>query len=381
MAKEDYYALLGVERDASPADIKKAYRKLAVQYHPDKNPGDKSAEDRFKQIGEAYEVLADPEKRAAYDRFGHAAFTQGGAGAGRGGFHDPFDIFREVFSGGAGGSIFDEIFGAAAGGTRRRDASGRQRGSDLRYDMPITLEEAASGSQKTIEIEKYETCERCNGAGSASGKMRTCTTCGGQGQVVSSRGFFHVQQTCPDCRGTGGILSDPCTDCQGEGRTLQKARIKFNVPAGIDHGQRLRSPGNGEAGVRGGPHGDLHVVIHLREHELFEREGNDLHCEMPIPLAQAALGGELEIPTLDGKRTIKIPAGTQSSHAIRVPGAGIKGHGSNEKGNLYLHVQVEVPSKLNGKQKQKLEEFVASLGDQNLPMQKSFRQRAKKFLK
>jgi len=384
---QDYYELLGVARNATAADIKKAYRKLAMKYHPDQNPGDPKAEAAFKEIGEAYEVLSDDQKRAAYDRYGHAAFKQGAGAAGPSGgpFHDPFDIFREAFGGaagggGAGGSIFDEIFGnAGAAGGRRRDASGRQRGSDLRYDLPITLEEAAFGCNKLIEIEKYDTCETCTGAGSPSGGMKTCTTCGGAGQVVSSKGFFHVQQTCPACRGTGGILSDPCRSCAGDGRTLQRARIKFKVPAGIREGQRLRSPGNGEAGFRGGPHGDLHVVIHIREHELFERDGDDLHCEYPVAFDKAALGGEVEVPTLEGKRTIKIPAGTQSGTTVRVAGGGILGYGSKEKGNLYLHVQVEVPTKLNQAQRDKLQAFVESLEDKNQPVRRSFLDRAKAF--
>jgi len=379
--KRDYYQVLGVSREASQAEIKKAYRKLAVQYHPDKNPGDVKAEERFKEIGQAYEALSDPQKRAAYDRYGHDAFTQGAGAGPAGGFHDPFDLFREVFGGaaGGGGSIFEDLFGAAAGGTRRGGQSARQRGADLRYDLPITLEEAVFGTDKVLEIEKYDTCGRCEGSGSASSGVKTCGTCGGAGQVVSSRGFFHVQQTCPTCRGMGSVLSDPCRDCAGEGRSLQKARIKFKVPAGIREGQRLRSPGNGEAGIRGGSHGDLHVVIHVLEHDVFERDGDDLHCELPISFGEAALGGQIEVPTLEGKKMIKIPAGTQSNSTIRVAGAGILGHGARDKGNLYLHVQVEVPEKLSNKQKQKLEEFASTLTEKNLPLRQSFLRRAKKF--
>lgn len=380
--KRDYYEVLGVSRDASASEMKKAYRKLAVQHHPDKNPGDKAAEEKFKEISEAYDVLADEEKRAAYDRYGHAAFSQGGGGGG-GGFHDPFDIFREVFSGGGGGggSIFEEIFGGGGGGGRQRDPSGKQRGSDLRYDLPISLEEAAFGTSKVIEIEKYDTCTTCTGNGSTSGGFKHCGTCGGKGQVVSSRGFFHVQQTCPNCRGTGQVLTDPCRECAGDGRTVQKARIKFNVPPGIRHGQRLRSPGNGEAGVRGGAHGDLHVVIHVREHEIFERDGDDLHVALPVPLDKAILGGEMEVPTLEGKRVIKVPSGTQSGNTIRVVGGGIKGHGGDDKGALFLHVNVEIPIKLNGKQKEKLLAFTETLGDGNSPIRKSFLDRAKSFFK
>jgi molecular chaperone DnaJ len=380
---QDYYETLGVPRNASTADIKKAYRKLAMKYHPDQNPDDPAAEAKFKEVGEAYEVLSDDQKRAAYDRYGHAAFQQGAGapGGAGGGFHDPFEVFRDFFggAGGGGGSFFDEILGGAGGG-RRRDASGRQRGSDLRYDLPITLEEAAFGCNKLIEIEKYDTCEACSGAGSASGGgMKACTMCGGAGQVVSSKGFFHVQQTCPTCRGTGGILSDPCRSCLGEGRTLQRARIKFKVPAGIREGQRLRSPGNGEAGLRGGPHGDLHVVIHLREHDVFERDGDDLHCEFPVPFDKACLGGEIDVPTLEGKRSIKIPAGTQGGTTIRVAHGGILGYGAKEKGNLYLHVQVEVPTKLSHAQRDKLQAFVDSLEDKNQPVRRSFLDRARAF--
>lgn len=387
MAKRDYYEVLGVSRDAAAADIKKAYRKLAVKFHPDKNPDDKDADTKFKELGEAYEVLSDDQKRAAYDRYGHAAFSQGSPGAGGGGgFHDPFDLFREVFSGGGGGggggSIFDEIFGGGGGGGRRRpDSSGRQRGSDLRYDLPISLEEAAFGTSKVIAIEKHDKCGKCSGSGSKSGKTKTCGTCNGQGQVVSSRGFFHVQQACPTCRGAGQILTDPCGDCQGEGRTLQKSTQRFNIPAGIREGQRLRSPGTGEAGVRGGPPGDLNVVIHVKEHDVFERDGDDLHCELPLTFLQAAAGGQIDVPTLEGKRSIKIPPSTQSSTTIRVSGGGILGHGANRKGDLYLHTQIEAPEKLSGKQRAKLEEFMESVKDENWPIQKSFRERAKRFLK
>ncbi len=378
--KRDYYEVLSVTREATQVEIKKSYRKLAVTHHPDKNPGDASAEEKFKEIGEAYDVLSDEQKRAAYDRYGHGAFSQGGAGGG-GGFHDPFDIFREVFSGGGGGgSIFDEIFGGG-GGRQQRDPSGKQRGSDLRYDLPITLEEAAFGTSKVIEIEKYDSCGGCSGSGSTSGGFKHCSTCGGKGQVVSSRGFFHVQQTCPTCRGTGQVLTDPCRECSGDGRTVQKARIKFNVPPGIGHGQRLRSPGNGEAGLRGGPHGDLHVVIHVREHEIFERDGDDLHVALPVSLEKAIIGGEMEVPTLEGKRMIKIPAGTQSGNTIRVAHGGIKGHGRDEKGALFLHVNVEIPIKLNGKQKEKLIAFAESLNEGNSPIRKSFLDRAKNFFK
>src|SRR3954466_7309497 len=298
--KRDYYEVLGVGRTAAGEDIKRAYRKLAVKFHPDKNPDDPHAEEKFKELGEAYDVLMDAEKRAAYDRFGHAAFAQGGMG--RGGFHDPFDIFREVFGG--GGGIFESFFG---GGTGAED---RQRGSDLRYDMQITLEEAAFGVEKEIEVRKLDTCDKCNGTGAESGSRTiNCPTCGGRGQVISSRGFFQVSQTCPRCRGVGEILEKPCPQCQGDGRVEKPTRIKLTIPAGISNGARLRSSGNGEAGIRGGAHGDLYVVIHIKEHKVFQRDGDDLYCEVPIAFSTAALGGEMAVPTLHGKANLKVPAG------------------------------------------------------------------------
>jgi len=292
--KRDYYEVLGITRGASAEEIKKVYRKLAVKYHPDKNPGDSAAEEKFKELGEAYEVLMDENKRAAYDQFGHAAFGAGG-GPGRpgaGGFHDPFDIFREVFGMGTegGGGIFDQIFGSGAS----RDRSGRQRGSDLRYDLQISLEEAAFGVDKEIEILKHETCGHCGGSGAESGsRAATCPTCQGRGQVISSRGFFQVSQTCPRCRGTGQVIERPCRECGGDGRQEKRTRIRMKIPAGIDDGARVRSLRNGEAGVRGGASGDLYVVIHVREHEIFTREEDDLYCDVPISFWTAAIGTTL----------------------------------------------------------------------------------------
>ncbi len=377
--KEDYYQLLGVDRSASGDQIKKAYRKLAVKFHPDKNPDDPAAEERFKQIGEAYEVLMDEDKRAAYDRYGHAAF-EGGAGASRGGgggFHDPFDIFREVFGGGGGGGIFEEFFG---GGARSRDASGRQRGSDLRYDLQISLEEAATGAEKALELEKLAKCDTCTGSGvGPGGKMVNCRTCGGAGQVISSRGFFQVQQTCPDCRGAGQTISQPCPTCRGDGRKKETSRIKLRIPAGINEGSRLRSSGNGDAGVRGGPPGDLYVVIHLKEHPIFERVDEDLYCEIPVSFGKATLGGELVVPTLEGKASVKVPAGTQSGTTFRLRGKGIQDLSTGRKGDLHVKVQVEVPTQLNADQRAKLENFCDSCGDENSPLHESFFQKAKKF--
>ncbi|MEM6910497.1 MAG: molecular chaperone DnaJ [Verrucomicrobiota bacterium] len=376
MAKRDYYEVLGVARNASEAEMKKAYRKLAIQYHPDKNPDDASAEAKFKELGEAYEVVSDPEKRAAYDRYGHAAFEGGGGGARGGGFNDAADIFSQVFGGAFG---FEDIFGGGGGGARRRAVD--QRGSDLRYDLSITLEEAAMGVEKQLELKKYARCETCNSRGSKTGNaMRTCPTCGGSGQVVSSRGFFQVQQTCPDCEGTGQIIADPCSDCQGEGRLQRKSRIKLNIPPGIDEGSKLRSTGNGDVGLRGGSPGDLYVVIHLKPHDVFEREGSDLYCKIPISFAKAALGGQQEVPTLEGKTDIKIPAGTQSGVTFRVRGRGVP-HLSQTggKGDLFVTTQIEVPSSLNKEQKEKLEAFSESIGEKNSPMEEGFLKKAKRF--
>jgi molecular chaperone DnaJ len=381
--KRDYYEVLGVPRDVSAEDMKKAYRKLAVQYHPDKNPGDKAAEDKFKEVGEAYDVLSDAEKRAAYDRYGHAAFSggMGGPGAGGGGgFHDPFDIFREVFGGGGGG-IFETFFGGGGGGARRR-TDGPQRGSDLRYGMEITLEEAAQGCEREIEYERLTSCKTCSGSGSASGGgKKTCRTCGGAGQVISSRGFFQIQQTCPDCSGSGETVADPCKACRGVGRVKQNAVVKVKIPAGIEDGSRLRSSGNGDVGAKGGAAGDLYIVVHIRAHEIFEREGNDLHCDMPLAFATAALGGEITVPTIEGKASVKIPAGTQNGTTLRLRGKGMKILGSNSQGDLYVHVQIAVPSKLSTEQKAKLQEFADLIGERGTDAEESFFEKAKKFFK
>ena len=375
-SKRDYYEILSVSRTASAEEIKRAYRKLAVQYHPDKNPDDPRAEEKFKELGEAYDVLSDPEKRLAYDRFGHAAFAQGGGGAG-GGFHDPFDIFREVFGGGGGGGIFETFFGG--GGMQ---AEGSQRGSDLRYDMQITLEEAAFGVEKEIEVRKLDLCDKCEGSGAAPGSRAvTCPTCRGRGQVVSSRGFFQVSQTCPSCRGLGEVIDHPCDRCGGEGRVEKTSRIKIKVPAGISHGSRLRSSRNGEAGVRGGGQGDLYIVVHVKEHPIFQREEDSLFCEVPISFATAALGGEVPVPTLEGKASLKVPAGTQSGQSFRLRGKGVIHVNSRERGDLFARVLVEVPTHLNSEQRQKLEEFAALCGEDNTPLHKSFFERAKEFFR
>ena len=374
--KRDYYDVLGVGRSATGEEVKRAYRKLAVKFHPDKNPDDPHAEEKFKELGEAYDVLMDPEKRAAYDRFGHAAFASGGAGFGRGGFHDPFEIFREVFGGGDfGGGIFETLFGG--GGARSED---RRRGSDLRYDMEIKLEEAAFGAEKQIEIEKLDACDKCGGTGADSGSHRTrCPTCAGRGQVVSSRGFFHISQTCPRCHGAGEIIEKPCQKCRGEGRVEKLSRVNLKIPAGIREGTRLRSLANGEAGVDGGSPGDLYVVVHIKEHKIFQREGDNLYCEVPIPFPVAALGGEIDVPTLEGKAHLKVPAGTQSGQMFKLRGKGIINVNGRGHGELFARLLVEVPSRLNAEQRRKLEEFAALCGEENTPMRKSFFERAKEF--
>jgi len=369
--KRDYYEVLGVGKTAAQEEVKRAYRKLAVKFHPDKNPDDPHAEEKFKELGEAYDVLMDADKRAAYDRFGHSAFTQG-AGFG-GGFHDPFDIFREVFGG--GGGIFETFFGG--GGVAGED---RQRGADLRYDMQITLEEAAFGVEKEIEVRKLDTCDKCNGTGAEPGSRTVnCPTCGGRGQVISSRGFFHVSQTCPRCRGVGHIVEKPCPECDGEGRVEKSSRIKLTIPAGITDGSRLRSSRNGEAGIRGGPQGDLYVVIHVKEHKVFQRSENNLYCEVPIPFSIAALGGEVAVPTLQGKAHLKVPAGTQSGQMFKLRGKGIVNVNGSTHGDLVARLIVEVPTRLNAEQRQKLEDFASSCGEENTPLRKSFFERAKDF--
>lgn len=367
--RQDAYELLGVSRSADAGEIKSAYRKLAMQYHPDRNPGDSHAEERFKEISQVYDILADPDKRAAYDRYGYAAFQ--GAGASGGGFHDPFDLFREVFSG--GGGIFEHFFGGDA-------SSGRGRGTDLRYDLEIRLEEAARGVEKEIEIRRTGRCASCGGSGADKGaRLHTCPTCHGRGQVIASRGFFQMAQSCPRCRGAGEMFDHPCKACRGEGRAEETARIKLKIPAGIDDGSRLRSSGNGEAGVRGAGSGDLYVVIHVREHAVFSRDGDDLFCEMPVPFVVAALGGEIHVPTLDGRASLKIPTGTQSGTVFKLRGKGMPHLRGSGHGQLLVRIAVEVPARLNAGQRRKLEEFAESCGEQNTPITKSFLERAKEF--
>jgi molecular chaperone DnaJ len=385
MAKEDYYQLLGVEKNISDEELKKAYRKKAVQYHPDKNPGNKEAEEMFKKISEAYEVLKDPQKRAAYDRFGHAAFQQGGGArspsGGGGGFHDPFDIFREVFGAGGGGGgggaggIFEEFFGGGGGG---RD-SGRD-GADLRYDLEITLEEAARGIEKEISFRKAVACERCGGNGAEPGSKRvTCPTCRGAGQIRRSGGIITFTQTCPTCNGAGTKVEKACTVCHGEGRVPKTTKLNVRIPPGVDSGSRLRSVGNGEAGAAGGQAGDLYIVLTVSEHEIFERQGDDLFCEIPIKFTLATLGGTIEVPTLSGKASLKIPVGTQSGTTFRLKNKGMPNLRGGSHGDQLVRVHVEVPTSLTSEQRKKLEEFALLSGDAEEPMAKSFFEKAKKF--
>jgi molecular chaperone DnaJ len=376
MPKRDYYEVLGVGRDAGDEEIKKAYRKLAVKFHPDKNPGDKSAEEIFKGIGEAYEALSDPERRAAYDHYGHAAFDPraraGRAGGFGGGFHDPFEIFREVFGG--GGGIFESFFGGG------QDPSQPQRGDDLRYDLEITLEDAALGCEKEISVSKLDRCDVCNGSGMEPGsKIRTCSTCGGRGQVLTSHGIFSIAQTCPHCKGAGRVLEKPCKSCQGSGKLERGSKIKLRIPPGVDSGSRLRSSGNGEAGFRGGPPGDLYVVLHVKTHEIFQRDGDDLLCEVPVGFIQAALGAEIEVPTLAGRATINLPAGTQPGTTFRIKGKGVKNLQDYGHGDLRVRVQVEVPARLTSEQQAKLREFAESCGEDANPISRSFFEKARKL--
>ncbi len=373
MSKRDYYEVLGIERTVTVEEIKKSYRKLAVKYHPDKNPGDKAAEEKFKELGEAYEILSDPDKRALYDQHGHAAFDRraGGFGRGAGGFHDPFDIFREVFGG--GGTIFDDLFGGG-----RSDPTQPQRGGDLRYDMEITFEEAAHGCEKEITVTKPERCDVCDGTGAESGsRVRSCPTCGGRGQVISSRGIFSIAQTCPACQGAGRVIEKPCKACHGAGRRDRQSKIKLKIPGGVDTGSRLRSLGNGEAGLRGGPPGDLYVVLHVKQHDIFQRDGDDLLCEVPVSFVQAVLGAEIEVPTLSGKAEVKIPPGTQPGTTFRLKGKGVKNVQGYGNGDLHVRVMVEVPTHLTSAQKAKLQEFAQLCNGKESPLSQSFFEKAK----
>jgi molecular chaperone DnaJ len=378
MAKRDLYEVLGIAKNAGEDDIKKAYRKLAMKYHPDRNQakGDgkaaKEAEEKFKEAKHAYEVLTDAAKRAAYDRFGHAGVDPNagggpGAGPGMGGFAEAF------------GDIFGDIFGQ--GGPRGRGNA--FRGADLRYSMEVTLEQAARGQKTDIRVPSWDHCEICHGTGAKPGTQpKACGTCGGSGAVRITQGFFSVQQTCPACRGAGKVIADPCAPCHGEGRIKKNKVLEITIPAGIDEGQRIRLAGKGEPGMNSGPPGDLYVEIHIKPHEVFQRDGDDLHCQVPVSLVTASLGGEVEVGTLDGTLSLSIPEGTQSGKTFRLRGKGVKGVRSSYPGDLYCHVQVEVPVRLTDKQKKLLREFEAALdegGSRHSPQEKSFVDRMKGF--
>jgi molecular chaperone DnaJ len=380
MAQEerlDYYELLNVPKTATQEEIKKSYRRLAMKYHPDRNQGNKEAEEMFKNIGQAYEVLSDPQKRAAYDRYGHAAF-ESGAGAGAGG--NPFGGGFGGFQSGSFqdlGDIFSEIFGAQAG---TRGDGNRQyvRGSDLEYELEITLEQAAAGYNAEIRVPVWSDCKECGGTGAKKGtKKTTCRTCGGRGFVRAGSGFFQVQQTCPHCHGTGEVIEHPCSSCGGTGKIKETKNIEIKIPAGVESGQRVRLPGKGEPGVAGGPAGDLYVRIHVRPHDIFQRDGNDLHVQMPMSFVTAALGGELEVPTLGAKATIKVPEGTQTGKIFRLRERGMKSLRTSEVGDLYVHVRVEVPVNLTKEQKELLSQFDASI---NKGAQKHHPEESQSFL-
>ena len=380
MAKRDYYEVLGVAKNAAEDEIKKAYRKLAMKHHPDRNQGDeaKKAEEKFKEAKEAYEMLTDPQKRAAYDQYGHAgvdpSMGRGGPGA------EGFGGFAEAF-----GDIFGDIFGGAAG--QRRGAGGHQvfRGSDLSYAMEITLEEAAFGKETQIRIPAYETCETCKGSGAKPGSSpKVCTTCNGGGTVHMRQGFFSIQQTCPHCHGSGKIIPDPCTTCSGQGRIKKNKTLEVKIPAGINEGMRIRSSGNGEPGTNGGPSGDLYIEIRIKQHEIFERDGDDLHCTVPVGLTTVAIGGSIEVPTLGGKAEIELPEGTQHGKTFRLRGKGIKGVRSSYPGDLYCHISVETPIKITEHQRKLLKELDESFrksGDRHSPNAKSWTDRVKDLFK
>ncbi len=373
MSKRDLYEVLGVNKDASDDDIKKAYRKLAMKFHPDRNPDNPKAEESFKEAKYAYEILSDSQKRAAYDQYGHAGIDPqagmgggGAGGAGFGGFADAFgDIFGDIFGGGRGGGGRSNVY----------------RGADLRYNLEITLEEAARGTDKTIRIPTSAECDTCHGSGAKKGsEAKTCPTCGGAGQVRMQQGFFSIQQTCPKCHGSGRYIPNPCGDCGGVGRVKKQKTLEVKIPAGIDEGMRLRHSGHGEPGVNGGPSGDLYVEIHIKTHAVFQRDNDDLHCEMPISFATAALGGEIEIPTLDGAAKIRIPAETQTGKVFRLRGKGIKGVRSHVHGDLMCHVVVETPVNLTERQKELLRELEdTTLGEKHNPRAKGWMDKVKEF--
>jgi molecular chaperone DnaJ len=369
MAKRCYYEVLGVARDAGEADLKAAFRKLAMKYHPDRNAGEKDAEHRFKEINEAYEVLRDADKRAAYDRYGHAAFEQG-AGGGPGFGAD----FASTFA-----DIFDDLFGMS--GRRGRGAAGRERGADLRFNMEITIEEAYAGKTAQVRIPTSVTCEACSGSGAKTGsKPKTCPTCGGHGRVRHAQGFFTLERTCPGCHGRGQVIDDPCKSCAGSGRVTRERNLSVNIPAGVEDGTRIRLAGEGEAGLRGGPPGDLYIFLSIAPHAFFQRDGADLHCRVPISMVTAAIGGTFEVPTVDGGKTgVKVPEGTQSGRRFRLQGKGMPVLRSKQTGDMYVQVVVETPQNLTKRQKELLAEFERQSSAKTQPEASGFFSRVKEF--
>jgi len=387
MAKRDFYDVLGLPKNASDDDIKKAYRRLAGKHHPDRHQGDeaKKAEEKFKEAKEAYEMLSDPQKRAAYDQYGHAGVDPNLGGARGGAGPEGFGGFAEAF-----GDIFGDIFGGAGGaggaaGARRGGGSQVYRGSDLSYAMEITLEEAAFGKETQIRVPSWETCETCKGSGAKPGtSAKTCTTCNGAGTVHMRQGFFSIQQTCPHCHGSGKIIPEPCTTCSGAGKIKKQKTLEVKIPAGINEGMRIRSAGNGEPGTNGGPAGDLYIEIRVKQHEIFERDGDDLHCTVPVGLTTAALGGTIEVPTLGSKAEIELPEGTQHGKTFRLRGKGIKGLRSSYPGDLYCHVSAETPVKLTEHQRKLLKELDESFkksGDRHSPNSKTWTDKVKDLFK
>jgi molecular chaperone DnaJ len=369
MAKRCYYEVLEVERTAADGELKAAFRKLAMKWHPDRNPGDKSSETRFKEINEAYEVLKDPDKRAAYDRFGHAAFEHGGPG-GPGGFSADF--------GSAFSDLFEGIFGMAGG----RGRGGRERGADLRYNMEITLEEAYFGKTAQVRIPTSVTCESCSGSGAKTGtRPKACPTCGGQGRIRHAQGFFTLERTCPGCQGRGQVIDSPCPSCSGSGRVTRERALSVNIPPGVEDGTRIRLAGEGEAGVRAGPAGDLYIFLSLASHQFFQREGADLHCRVPISMTAAALGGEFEVPTIDGNNSrVKVPEGTQSGRRFRLQGKGMPVLRSKQTGDMYVQILVETPQKLTKRQRELLTEFERLSSKDTHPESAGFFGKVKEFL-
>ena len=369
--KADFYETLGVSRTADEKELKAAFRKLAMQYHPDRNPGDEEAEVKFKQIGEAYDCLKDPQKRAAYDRFGHAAFENGSSGGG----------FSNGFGGGGFSDIFEDIFGEMMGGGRRRSSNGRQRGADLRYNMEITLEEAFAGKTAQIHVPSSISCTDCSGTGAKPGTQPvTCTMCGGHGKVRASQGFFSIERTCPQCQGRGQTINDPCPKCAGQGRIMQERSLSVNIPAGIEDGTRIRLANEGEAGLRGGPSGDLYIFLAVKPHEFFQREGADLYCRVPISMTTAALGGQFEVTTLDGSQArVKVPEGTQNGGQFRLKGKGMPVLRQPQMGDLYIQTAVETPQNLTKRQRELLEEFASISSKENSPQSAGFFSRMKDF--